>query len=101
MLIKGYINHLCGETPTDLRMGVPAPTTNSVGLSVTLIETPRKAAINSKFQSGREPRDLEDWLEAQPKRFAMLGITFDSYDAVVWVNAKFSGPLNNMWLNRK
>jgi hypothetical protein len=27
MKIKGYIDHLCGETPTDLRMGVPASTT--------------------------------------------------------------------------
>jgi ADP-ribose pyrophosphatase YjhB (NUDIX family) len=27
MLIKRYIYLLCGETPTDLRMGVPAPTT--------------------------------------------------------------------------
>jgi hypothetical protein len=26
MLIKGYINHLFGETPTDLRMGVLDPT---------------------------------------------------------------------------
>jgi hypothetical protein len=49
MLIGGYINHLCGETPTDLRMGVSAPTTNFVGLSVTLTETQRKATINSPF----------------------------------------------------
>jgi hypothetical protein len=66
MLIKGYINHLCGETPTDLRMGVLAHATNFVGLSVTLIETHRKAAINFNLQSGREPRELEDWLEGQP-----------------------------------
>jgi hypothetical protein len=70
-------------------------------LSVTLNETQRKAAINSKFQSGREPRELEDWLEAQPQRFAMLGITCDSYDAVVWITTQFSGPLNSLWLNRK
>jgi hypothetical protein len=25
MLIRGYINHLCGRTPTDLRTGIPAP----------------------------------------------------------------------------
>jgi hypothetical protein len=32
MLIKGYIiNHMCGETPTDLRRGVPSPTTNFSG----------------------------------------------------------------------
>jgi hypothetical protein len=47
MLIKDYINQLCGETPTDLRMGVPAPTMNFVGLSVTLTETHRKAGINA------------------------------------------------------
>jgi hypothetical protein len=35
MLIKGYINQLCDEMPTDLRMEVPPPTTNVVGLSVT------------------------------------------------------------------
>jgi hypothetical protein len=34
MLVKGYIKKLCGETPTGLRMGVPAPVTNFVGLSV-------------------------------------------------------------------
>jgi hypothetical protein len=38
MLIKGYINQLCGEKPTDVRMGLPALATNFVGLSVTLIE---------------------------------------------------------------
>jgi hypothetical protein len=58
-------------------MGVLAPTTNFAGLPVTLTETQRKAAISSKFQSGREPRGLEDWLEAQPERFVMLGITTD------------------------
>jgi hypothetical protein len=41
---------------------------------VPLTETQRKAAIVSSFQYGREPRDLEDWLEAQPQRFVMLGI---------------------------
>jgi hypothetical protein len=49
MLIRGYINQLCGHTPTDLRMGAPSPTTSFVGLPVTLTETQRKAAINSKF----------------------------------------------------
>jgi hypothetical protein len=49
MLIRSYINQLCVETPTDLRMGVPASTTNFVGLSVTLTETQRKAAIDFKF----------------------------------------------------
>jgi hypothetical protein len=49
LLIRGYINQLCGETPTDLRVGTPMPTTNLVGLHVTLTETQRKAAINSPF----------------------------------------------------
>jgi hypothetical protein len=22
-IVKGYVNQMCGETPTDLRMGVP------------------------------------------------------------------------------
>jgi hypothetical protein len=82
-------------------MGVPAPKTNFIGPSVTLIETQRKAAINSPSQSSREPRELEDWLEAKPQHYAMLGITADSYDAVVRINSQFSGPLNNLWLNRK
>jgi hypothetical protein len=60
MLIKGYINQLRGHTPTDLRMDVPAPKTNLVGLPVTLTETQRKTAINSKFQSRRQPRELEE-----------------------------------------
>jgi hypothetical protein len=47
MLLKGYINRMCGKTPTDLRMGIhPAPVTYFVGLSVTLNETQREAAIN-------------------------------------------------------
>jgi hypothetical protein len=83
LLIRvGYINHVCGQTPTDLRMGVLAPTTNFVGLHVTLTETRRKAAINSKFMYGHEPHELHDRLEAQPQRFVLLGITADSYDAV-------------------
>jgi hypothetical protein len=65
MLIRGHINRLYGETPSDLRMGVPVPTTNFVGLSLTLIETQRKAATNSHYHSGRDPRELEDRLEAQ------------------------------------
>jgi hypothetical protein len=60
-------------------MGVPAPITNFVGLFVTLTVTQRKYAIKSPFQSSREPHELEDWLEAQPQRFVMLGITCDSY----------------------
>jgi hypothetical protein len=82
-------------------MGAPLPTTNFVGLPVTLTETQRKAAVNSPLQFGRFPRDLEEWLELQPQRFVLLGITADSYDSVVWVTSQFSGPLNMWWLNRK
>jgi hypothetical protein len=80
LLIRGYINQLCGETPTDLRVGTPMPTCNLVSLHVTLTETQRKAAINSPFQSGKNARNLKDWLEAQPQRFLLLGIMADSYD---------------------
>jgi hypothetical protein len=89
MLIRGYINQVCGHTPIDLRMGAAIPTTNFAGLLVTLTETQRKAAINSKFQCGRDPRELKDWLEAQPQRFVLLGISADSYDAVIWVTSHF------------
>jgi hypothetical protein len=99
--IRGHINQLCGETPTDLRVGLPMPTRNIAGLHVTLTETQRKAAINSPFQSGNNARELEDWLEAQSQRFLLLGITADSYDSFIWVTAQFSGHLNGWWLNRK
>jgi hypothetical protein len=92
---------MCGETPTVLRMGDPAPTTNSLGLPVTRIETHRKAAINSRYQSSRDPHELENWIDAQPQRFAMLGINADSYNVVVWVASQFYGPLNRWWLNHK
>jgi hypothetical protein len=94
LLIRGYINQLCGETPTDLRVGTPMPTTNLAGLPMTLTESQRKAAVNSPFQSSADARDLEDWLEAQPQRFLLLGITADSYDSVIWVTSQFSGHLN-------
>ena len=64
-------------------------------------KTQRKAAINSPLQSGRNANELEDWLEAQPQRFLMLGITADSYDSGIWVTSQFSGHLNGWWLNRK
>jgi hypothetical protein len=51
MLIKGYTKQVCGGIPIDLRMGVPAPTISFVGMTVTLIETQRKAAINAPYQS--------------------------------------------------
>jgi hypothetical protein len=31
----------------------------------------------------------------------LLGITADSYEAVIYVTAKFSRPQNSWWLNRK
>jgi 8-oxo-dGTP pyrophosphatase MutT (NUDIX family) len=49
LLFRGYINQLCGETPTDLRVGTPMPTRNLAELPVTLTETQRKAAINSPY----------------------------------------------------
>jgi ADP-ribose pyrophosphatase YjhB (NUDIX family) len=101
MLIRGYIDHLCGVIPNDLRMGAHVHATSFARLLVTLTETQRKAAINSKFQSGREMREPEDWLKAQPQRFVLLGITADSYDAMIWVTSQFSGPLKMWWLNRK
>jgi hypothetical protein len=101
LLIRGYINQLSGQTPTDLRVGTPMPTTNSDGLPVTLTETQRKAKVNSPYQYGKDPCALEDWLEAQPQRFLLLGITVDSYDSVIWVTSQFSGPLNGRWLNWK
>jgi hypothetical protein len=76
------------------------PTRNLVGLPVTLTETQRKAAINSPFQSGDNARNLEDWLEAQPQRFLLQGITADLYDSVILVTSQFSGHLNGWWLNR-
>jgi hypothetical protein len=71
MLIKGDINQLWGETPTDLRMGVrPDPVTKFVGLGVTLTETPRKAAINATYQPEQDARKLEEWLEIKPRIFS-------------------------------
>jgi hypothetical protein len=101
MLIKGYINQLCGEIPIDLRMGIPAPTTNFDGLTVTPSETQRKATIKSIYQTCPDARELEEWLKAQPQRFAMLRINADSWNAVMWVTSTFSRPLNILWLNRK
>jgi hypothetical protein len=48
---------------------------------VTLTETQRKAAFISPFQSGKDSSELEDWLEAQPQRFVLLGIAAFSYDS--------------------
>jgi hypothetical protein len=58
MLIKGYIDKLCGETPSDLRMRLPDSTTNLDGLSVTLTETQRRAL----YQYRQDPCKLRiDW----------------------------------------
>jgi ADP-ribose pyrophosphatase YjhB (NUDIX family) len=83
LLIRGYINQLGGETRTDLRVGTPIPTTNFASLLVTLTETQRKAAVNSPYQFGEDANVLDDWLEAQPQRFLLLGITADSCDSVI------------------
>jgi glyceraldehyde-3-phosphate dehydrogenase/erythrose-4-phosphate dehydrogenase len=94
---------LFGETLTDLRMEVPSPITNFVGLNVTLTKTQRKAAINATHKSGQNVHKLEEWLKMQPPRFVLCGINRDSsYIAVVWVTCKFSRALNKWWwLNRK
>jgi hypothetical protein len=68
---------------------------------VTLTETERKVAVHSPFQSRSDSRDLEDWREAHPQRFRLLGITADSYDSVIWVTSQLSRHLNGWWLNRK
>jgi hypothetical protein len=99
IFVKGYVNMMCGETPTDLRMEVPAPISDFVGQNVTLTETHRMAATNATYQFGQNARNLEDWLEMQ--RFVMLGIKADSYNAVDGVTSQFSGPLESLWLYRK
>jgi hypothetical protein len=78
-------------------MGVPAPTTNFVGLTINLNETQRTAAINSRYQSDRDARELEYWLETQPQRFAMLGANADWDNVFVWVTSQLFGPLNSWW----
>jgi hypothetical protein len=92
MLIKGYINELRGETPADLRMGVPAPTSKLVGLSVTLIETQRKAPINAPYQSSKDAHMLEDWHVCNDAT-STLRINADSYNVVVWDTSQFSRPV--------
>jgi hypothetical protein len=68
---------------------------------VTLTDTQRKAAANSPLQSCKNARELEDWLEAQPQRFLLLGIKAVSYDSVILITSQFSGPQNGWWLNLK
>jgi ADP-ribose pyrophosphatase YjhB (NUDIX family) len=57
LLIRGYINQLLG-------VGTPMPTRNLAGLSVTLTETQRKAAVNSPYQPGSNARGLKRNLSA-------------------------------------
>jgi hypothetical protein len=100
--LDGDINQLCGETPIDLRMRVPAPKTDFSDLSVMLTETEREAAINVPGQCGQEQRKLEEWQELYSQRFVTLGINLHSYNAVVWVTSQFLGALNSSWwLNRR
>jgi hypothetical protein len=63
VLIESYINQLCGKTPNNLCMGVPATTTNFVGLEVTLNETQGKAVYDDPYLSEQDKRKLEDLLE--------------------------------------
>jgi hypothetical protein len=74
MEIWVYTNQMSGKTPTDLRMRVPPPFTNFVGLNVTSAETLHKAVTQSPMQSGQDYKHLEDWLSTQPQRFSMMGI---------------------------
>jgi hypothetical protein len=83
-------------------MGFPVPTTDFVGLAVTMTWTQRKGAVNTlTCQANTHARTLEDGLNMQPQRFVMLGINTNSYNAVVWVKSQFSEPINIWWLNRK
>jgi hypothetical protein len=73
-------------------MAVPALATKFVGLSVTLIETPCKVAINATYQNRQDARKLEEWLEIhQLLRFVMLGINIDSYNSIAWVTYHLLG----------
>jgi hypothetical protein len=92
LLIRGYINHLCGETPTDLRVETPMPTTDLADLLVTLTGTQRKAAVNSPFQSGKDPRELENWLEAQPQRFFCSELRLTLTTQLIWLLHSFLDP---------
>jgi hypothetical protein len=69
--------------------------------TVTLTETQCIAEINSIRQTCQDALALEDWLEAQPQRFAMLGVNADSYNVVVWVMSQFFGTPKSWWLHRK
>jgi hypothetical protein len=71
-----------------------------VGAHVTLTETPRKAAIQSSLQYGREARQLEGLLETQTHLSSMLAINPDAYTAVTWDTTRFSRPFNEWWCNR-
>jgi hypothetical protein len=82
-------------------MGVAAATTNFVGLTVTLFETQRKAAINAPTIKTVPHVSLKTCSRRNVNAFAMLGINANSYKVVVWVKFQVSGPMNIWWLNRK
>jgi hypothetical protein len=101
MLIMGYINMLCMETPIYSHMGAPATITHFASMEVTPTDTQRKATINAPYQLEQDAGKLEDWLEMQPQRLVMLGINVDQYKAAVWVASQFYRPLDSWWLNRR
>jgi hypothetical protein len=85
-------------------MGAHAPATNFGGLHVTLTDTQRNVAIDSKFQS------IQDLNHANLKNGSRHNRNVSScsellliltYDALKWVTSQFYGPLNIWWLNRK
>jgi hypothetical protein len=91
---SGLHQSLRGQTPTDLHMGASVPTTNFVGLPVTLTETQRKAAINSPMQSSRFPVNLKGGLRRNRNASSCL-------ELLLILTAQFFAPLNNWWLNRQ
>jgi hypothetical protein len=74
LLIRGYINQQCGETPTDLRAGMPMPTRNLAGLRVTHTETQRKAAINPRFSPVAIPVTWRIGLRRNLSAFSCLAL---------------------------
>jgi hypothetical protein len=64
LLIRCHINHLRGETPTDLLCGHAYTYDQHGWLTCDPYRDSYQAAVNSPFQSGADARDPEDWLEA-------------------------------------
>jgi hypothetical protein len=91
-LVRGHINRVCGETPTNLRMGVPAPTNCFVGLlSVTLTQPQRKAASKSRYLvtrvnlkiGSRRSLNASPCLKLMPTRTTLLcGLRLSSHDLI-------------------